>query len=157
MFYFSGYASRLKEGRITAITIIHPLEGRAGWQGFSQPCSHNSKLCRCGTRVLLTTLSTVQRQNIMRQSNWDRRRSYDLLFSSRSYIPSYSLDFAVLPRRVSPFGHRRIKGCSPPPRRLSQARHVLHRRSKPRHPPYALNFYKEKLEIGNWRLEKSNF
>ena len=39
---------------------------------------------------------------------------------------------------VSPFGHLRIKGCSPPPRSLSQARHVLHRFSKPRHPPYAL-------------------
>lgn len=40
--------------------------------------------------------------------------------------------------RVSPFGHRRIKGCSPPPRRLSQARYVLHRFQEPRHPPCAL-------------------
>ena len=42
-------------------------------------------------------------------------------------------------RGISPFGHRRIKGCSPPPRRLSQARYVLHRHLKPRHPPYTLN------------------
>ena len=45
---------------------------------------------------------------------------------------------AVLPRGVSPFGHPRIKGCSPPPRGVSPARHVLHRRPNPRHPPYAL-------------------
>ena len=40
--------------------------------------------------------------------------------------------------RVSPFGNLRIKGCSPPPRSISPARRVLHRLSKPRHPPYAL-------------------
>ena len=41
--------------------------------------------------------------------------------------------------RVSPFGHRRITGCSAPHRRLSQPCHVLHRLFKPRHPPFALN------------------
>ncbi len=49
-------------------------------------------------------------------------------------------DQCVLRIGVSPFGHLRITGCSPPPRSLSQARHVLHRFSKPRHPPYALNY-----------------
>ena len=44
----------------------------------------------------------------------------------------------VLRKGVSPFGHLRIKGCSTPPRSLSQSHHVLHRLSKPRHPPYAL-------------------
>ncbi len=50
---------------------------------------------------------------------------------TRAAIRSYS-------DQVSPFGHRRIKGCSPPPRRVSPARHVLHRPTVPRHPPYAL-------------------
>ena len=40
--------------------------------------------------------------------------------------------------RVAPFGNRRIKGCSTPPRRLSQSRRVLPRLRNPRHPPYAL-------------------
>ena len=41
-------------------------------------------------------------------------------------------------RWVSSFGNFRIKGCLAPPRNISPPRRVLHRLSKPRHPPYAL-------------------
>ena len=39
---------------------------------------------------------------------------------------------------VSPFGHLRIKGCSAPPRSLSQLATSFIASSKSRHPPYAL-------------------
>ena len=39
---------------------------------------------------------------------------------------------------VSPFRNFRIKGCSAPPRNLSQPRYVFHRLLESRHPPYAL-------------------
>lgn len=41
---------------------------------------------------------------------------------------------------VSSFGDLRIVGCLAPPRSISPPRCVLHRLSKPRHPPYALKF-----------------
>ena len=47
-------------------------------------------------------------------------------------------------RRVSPFGHFRIKGYLAPPRNLSQPYHVLHRFLKPRHPPYTLRSHRER-------------
>ncbi len=47
--------------------------------------------------------------------------------------------FDLSPKQVSPFGNPRIKGCSTPPRGLSQSRHVLHRPDVPRHPPSACN------------------
>ena len=40
---------------------------------------------------------------------------------------------------VSPFGHLRIAGYTPPPRSFSQVDHVLHRRPRPRHPPCTLH------------------
>ena len=39
---------------------------------------------------------------------------------------------------VSPFGHLRIKGCLAPPRSVSPPNCVLHRHTKPRHPPCTL-------------------
>ena len=60
-------------------------------------------------------------------------------FTSAGTLSALLRNYRVLRDRVSPFGHPRIKGCSPPPRGVSPARHVLHRRPNPRHPPYALN------------------
>ena len=50
-------------------------------------------------------------------------------------------NYQVLPSRVSPFGHPRVKGCSAPHRGLSQPSYVLHRLLESRHPPYALKFF----------------
>ena len=69
------------------------------------------------------------------------RDSFILRFSFcifRLVLRMRSTAHRVLRDGVFPFGHPRIKGCSPPPRGVSPARHVLHRRSNPRHPPYAL-------------------
>ena len=80
--------------------------------------------------------------------------------------PKMQADPCGLRTGVSPFGHPRIKGCSPPPRGVSPARHVLHRRLKPRHPPYALIcacahdqfpisfFPMGKTKISCWKLRK---
>ncbi len=45
----------------------------------------------------------------------------------------------IAPRRVSPFGHLRIKACLSAPRSISSTCHVLHRLLAPRHSPCALS------------------
>ena len=60
------------------------------------------------------------------------------------HFPGYALlclmhkSVVGLPQRVAPFGNPRIIGCYTPTRGLSQLRHVLHRQSMSRHPPYTL-------------------
>ena len=61
-------------------------------------------------------------------------------------------------RWVSPFGNRRIKGCLPPPRRLSQVSHVLLRLLAPRHSLSALIYFMIlfTFQRAKWTVRDSN-